>query len=115
MMDSSDGLARSLHQIAAASDAGAAVAWEAVPVAGAVRDLFAAGGERREAALFFGEDFELVFAVPEDAVEAAREASPTPISVLGHVTAAGVTMDGEALPDRGYGHGTGSDGRDDDG
>ncbi|MFB6107140.1 MAG: thiamine-phosphate kinase [Halobacteriaceae archaeon] len=105
MMDSSDGLARSLHQLAAASDCGFDVAWDAVPVDDAVTDLTADPADRREMALHVGEDFELVCAMPEDAVPAAREASPVPVSVVGTVTADGVEMDGDPLPDRGYSHG----------
>ncbi|MFC7069427.1 thiamine-phosphate kinase [Halobaculum lipolyticum] len=110
MMDSSDGLARSLHQLVAASDTadlGMDVTESAVPVDGAVDDLFDDPDDRREAALFFGEDFELVFTLPSDAVDAARAASPTPFATVGNVTWDGVRMDGDPLPDRGYGHGGG--------
>ncbi|MFC7096944.1 thiamine-phosphate kinase [Halobaculum marinum] len=107
MMDSSDGLARSLHQLVEASntsDLGMDITESYVPVDAAVDDLFADPEARRAAALFFGEDFELVFTLPSDAVEAAHEASPTPFSVIGNVTWDGVRMDGDPLPDRGYGH-----------
>ncbi|USZ67186.1 thiamine-phosphate kinase [Halorussus salilacus] len=105
MMDSSDGLARSLHQLAEASDCGFAVESEAVPVDEVVREVADDGAEVRELSTFFGEDFELVFTVSEDDVPAARQASPTRISVIGEVTEVGVEMDGEALPDRGFTHG----------
>ena len=105
MMDSSDGLARSLHQLAESSDCGFAVEWSAVPVADAVEPLAAGDGDLRELAVFFGEDFELVFTVPEADLPAVRDASPTAISVVGEVTGAGVEMDGEPLPDRGFTHG----------
>ncbi|WP_158055469.1 thiamine-phosphate kinase [Halorussus halophilus] len=107
MMDSSDGLARSLHQLAEASDCGFSVEWSAIPVDDAVLAVSADDPEERirERALFFGEDFELVFTLAEDDLEAAREASPTPISVVGTVTEADVRMDDDLLPDRGYTHG----------
>jgi thiamine-monophosphate kinase len=105
MMDSSDGLARSLHQLAAASGCGFSIDAEALPVDESVRAVADGEAEVRELSLFFGEDFELVFTVPEAEVSALREASPTPISVLGEVTESGVAMDGEPLPDRGYTHG----------
>ncbi|WP_435176647.1 thiamine-phosphate kinase [Halorussus sp. AFM4] len=107
MMDSSDGLARSLHQLSEASTCGFSVAWDAVPVDDAVRELADDEAEVREYAAFFGEDFELVFTVPESDLAAVREASPTPISAIGEVTESGVEMDGEPLPDRGYTHGEG--------
>ena len=106
MMDSSDGLARSLHQLAAASDCGVALDRAAVPVADAVRETFADPAERWEAAVHFGEDFELVATLPADALEDVRRASPTPISDVGRVVdaEAGLTVDGEPLADRGYSH-----------
>jgi len=104
MMDSSDGLARSLHQLAAASDCGFAVDGDALPVDSAV-DAVATGAEsRQELAVHFGEDFELVFTVPEDAVAAAREESPVEVTPIGRVTDDGVRMDGDPLPDRGFTH-----------
>jgi thiamine-monophosphate kinase len=105
MMDSSDGLARSLHQLAAASECGFAVESGAVPVDPAVEAVAASRTERREMALFFGEDFELVFTVPPDEVAAAEAAADVPVHVVGEVTDGGVTIDGTQLPDRGYTHG----------
>ncbi|QLG27951.1 thiamine-phosphate kinase [Halorarum halophilum] len=104
MMDSSDGLARSLHQLAEASDCGFDVEEAAVPVHPAVTDVADTAAERRELSLFFGEDFELVFTVPEEEFDAAREASPTPLARIGTATASRVEMDGDPLPDRGYDH-----------
>jgi thiamine-monophosphate kinase len=105
MMDASDGLARSLHQLAEASDCGFAVEEAAVPVDGSVVAAAETDDERREMSLFFGEDFELVFSVPADAVETVRDASPTPVTAIGDVTDSGVRIDGDALPDRGFTHG----------
>jgi thiamine-monophosphate kinase len=105
MMDSSDGLARSLHQLAEASGCGFAVDGDALPVDDAVREVAADGSEARERALFFGEDFELVFTT--DDPDAARAAAPVPVTAVGRVVerSEGVSIDGEALPDRGYTHG----------
>ncbi|WP_227353483.1 thiamine-phosphate kinase [Haladaptatus salinisoli] len=105
MMDSSDGLARSVHQLAEASDCGFALDGDAIPVAESVREVAEDADDERELSVFFGEDFELVVTLPEERVADAREASPTPLSVVGEVTDSGVTMDGEPLPDRGYTHG----------
>ncbi|MFT4904528.1 MAG: thiamine-monophosphate kinase [Natronomonas sp.] len=102
MMDSSDGLARSLHQLAEASDCGFAV--DDVPLHPAVESVAENADERRELGVHFGEDFELVFTVPADAVEGVQAATQVDITRIGSVTEAGVTMDGEALPDRGYTH-----------
>jgi thiamine-monophosphate kinase len=102
MMDSSDGLARSLHQLAGASDCGFAVDGATLPVDDAVTEVADDDANRRELAVHYGEDFELVFTT--DDPDAAREAAPVPVSVVGEVTDDGVELDGEALPDRGYTH-----------
>ena len=103
MMDSSDGLARSLHQLAEASGCGFAVE-EPLPIDAQVEALAETEQERREQGLFFGEDFELVCTLPESDVSGARQAVPCPLHEIGTVTERGVTLDGEALPDRGYSH-----------
>ena len=115
MMDSSDGLARSLHQLAAASDCHIAVEWDALPVDEAVAAVAAGDTDRRELTAFFGEDFELVATVPESALSAVRTSSPTDLSVVGRVLDAGggdagstgsrVVADDGPVPDRGYTHG----------
>ncbi|MFP9190488.1 thiamine-phosphate kinase [Natronosalvus vescus] len=111
MMDSSDGLARSLHQLAEASDCGFAIEGASIPVASALEDALSETGatdaEILERAISFGEDFELVCTIPESAVEAAREAIDTELTVVGAVVDAGkgITLDGAKLADRGYTHG----------
>ncbi|MFC6834894.1 thiamine-phosphate kinase [Halomarina ordinaria] len=103
MMDSSDGLARSLHQLAEASDCGFRVDGDALPVDDAVREV-AADGDPTDLAVTFGEDFELVFTTDDPGAVAA--ATSTPVSVVGDVVERdeGVSLDGEALPDRGFTH-----------
>jgi len=96
MMDSSDGLARSLHQLAEASDCGFSVDSTAVPV---VDDV------EFERAMTFGEDFELVCTLPPGAVDAVESIDlDVPLSVLGEVTDSGVLLDGDPLADEGYTH-----------
>jgi thiamine-monophosphate kinase len=109
MMDSSDGLARSCHQLAAASDCGIALDGDALPAHDAVGAVADDDADARELAAFFGEDFELVVTLPEEALDAAREGCPVALTRVGTVTDAdtGVTIDGEPLPDRGYTHGDG--------
>ncbi len=105
MMDSSDGLARSLHQLAAASDCGFAVDGDAVPAHPAVDEYATSPDERREMARHVGEDFELVATVPAEDVERVRAAAAVPITAIGEVVEDGVRIDDEPLPDRGYAHG----------
>jgi len=104
MMDSSDGLARSLHQLAAASDCGFRIEWDHLPVDPSVDAVAADAAERRELAAFFGEDFELVFTAPPAGVEAVRDAVDVSLTRIGTVTETAVLADGEPLPDRGYTH-----------
>jgi thiamine-monophosphate kinase len=101
MMDSSDGLARSLYQLADASDCGFAIESARVPVADDLAELV---DDPLKPAVSFGEDFELVATVPTDAVSEVKEAAPVEVSVVGEVTDSGVTMDGEPLGNNGWTH-----------
>jgi thiamine-monophosphate kinase len=104
MMDSSDGLARSLHQLGEASDCGFAIETP-LPVDQSVEDLTDSEDQRRDLAAFFGEDFELLCTVPEPAVDQIRSELSVDFTRLGTVVDSGITLDGESLPDRGYTHG----------
>jgi len=104
MMDSSDGLARSLHQLAEAADCGVAVE-SPLPIDDSVDEVAADADDRFELGACFGEDFELVCTLPESTVERAREQVACPLTPIGTVTDSGVTIDGEPLADRGYSHG----------
>jgi len=103
MMDSSDGLARSLHQLAEASDCGFAIE-SPLPFTEAFETLGLDTRQRRTYGIFFGEDFELVCTMPPTAVEEAQNALAVPLTPIGTVTEQGVTFDGEDLPDSGYTH-----------
>ncbi|MDS0282214.1 thiamine-phosphate kinase [Haloarcula onubensis] len=103
MLDSSDGLARSVHQLVEASDCGTALT-EPLPIDERVDEVATDETDRRELGVFFGEDFELVCTVPETELAAARAATPCPLHRVGTVTESGVTLDGTVLPDRGYSH-----------
>jgi thiamine-monophosphate kinase len=105
MMDSSDGLARSLHQLGGASDCGFAIEGDRIPVDDAVTDVATDTAEALDLATAVGEDFELVFTAPEEALAEARASSPVRITPVGIATDAGIELDGEELADRGYSHG----------
>lgn len=102
MMDSSDGLARSLHQLATASDVGFDVAWEKIPVDPVLKSV---SKDVREHALHFGEDFELVFTASPDEMRRLSSSLPDSFQEIGIVTESEVTIDGDSLADRGYTHG----------
>lgn len=104
MTDASDGLARSLHQLADASDCGFSIDASALPVSEAVDQVATDPTDRRELSVHVGEDFELVSTLPEPAVATADERSPTAITRIGTVTQNKVLLGGDTLPDRGYEH-----------
>jgi len=104
MMDSSDGLARSLHQLADASDCGVRIEWDRLPVDPSVDAVADGASDRRELTAYFGEDFELVFTAPASAVDEVRETVDVSLTRIGTATEDGVVADGESLPDRGYTH-----------
>lgn len=106
MMDSSDGLARSLHQLSEASNVGFDIDRGAVPIHDAVADYAADGNDRWAMAATVGEDFELVCTLPADAVSIVRDAVDIELSVIGDVVDSGVRVDGQPLVDQGYAHGT---------
>jgi len=86
--DISDGLARDLSNIATASDIGFVVYLEKIPVADElyyIRDQY---GEEKiyEAALTFGDDYELVFTASEKVLQRAKEMG-VDFTVIGKMTA----------------------------
>ncbi len=83
-MDVSDGLVQDLGHICRASDLGAEVAVDLVPLSTAAR---AAGPEWLEACLTGGDDYELLLAVPpahEDALLHAADTAGIPVTRIGH-------------------------------
>lgn len=106
MMDISDGLALSLHDMSKASDVGFKIYENRLPILSGVRRLLK-GGELLEAVVFTGGDFELLFTVAPDKIEKARKACP--LTVIGEVIEEGIFIemaDGrvEELKARGYEH-----------
>jgi len=101
MIDISDGLARSLHLLAQESRVGFAVEEVRLPVIHDLQERLPQG-KMSEAVLFGGEDYELLFTLPESAISAIDRA--VRYSVIGRVTEGGALLDGSELPDRGYEH-----------
>lgn len=105
MMDISDGLARSVHQLADASDCGFDVE-SPLPIDDRLGEVIDDAAEAHEWGITFGEDFELLLTVPESATAAVESASlPTALTPIGRAVGEGITLDGDALGDRGYTHG----------
>jgi len=105
MMDISDGLALSLHDIAKASGVGFKIYEDKLPVLGDVKKLLK-GDELTEAVVFMGGDFELLFTVRADMINEAGKACR--FSVIGEVIKEGILIerpDGiEELECRGFEH-----------
>lgn len=98
MIDSSDGLVRSLHQLARASGVGITIDGRCVPVVSVDADQWE---------LFtYGEDFELVLTAAPDAVAALDATTRSELTEIGRVqTGEGVDIDGSPVDDVGYSHG----------
>ncbi|HCP32367.1 TPA: hypothetical protein DIT45_03890 [Candidatus Acetothermia bacterium] len=101
MIDISDGLAHSLHLLAHESKVGCSIKEAGFPVIFDLHEVLAPT-ERSEALLFGGEDYELLFTLPERLISAIDK--EVCYSVIGKVTKGGVLLDGSKLPDRGYEH-----------
>jgi thiamine-monophosphate kinase len=96
MMDTSDGLALSLHDLQAVNDYGFAIASVLLPIPEGVPEA-----QARSLALFGGGDYDLLFTIPEGRL-------PVPgvdARIIGRVVRErGVVLDSEPLPARGYAH-----------
>jgi len=87
MIDITDGLVRDLYHVCRASGVAAWIEAERIP---------RARGATLDTALYGGEDFELLFAVPRPVPKA---------TAIGEIRRGrGVYLDGKRLPDRGYEH-----------
>jgi thiamine-monophosphate kinase len=106
MIDISDGLAHSLHLLARESRVGCSIEEALLPVipdlAQALPSALRSDASFTEAILFGGEDYELLFTLPESAIPAIDPA--VHYTVIGRVTDGAVLIDGCELPDRGYEH-----------
>ncbi|MDD2835621.1 MAG: thiamine-phosphate kinase [Methanothrix sp.] len=105
MMDNSDGLALSLSDLAQCSHVGFVVQEETLPVAAGLVEMV--GEEKaRELVMSAGGDFELVFTVRPEGLEAARRACA--LTVIGEVVEEGIWMEQggqrRRMEARGYEH-----------
>lgn len=97
-IDISDGLVADLGQIGKASNVGARLEVERVPVEPAVKKTF--GEKALELALSGGEDYELLFTASREIVEKVKKAVSLPVTAIGEIVAGkGVTLvDKEGQP-----------------
>jgi thiamine-monophosphate kinase len=105
MMDISDGLALSLHDLAKASGVGFKIYDDKLPVLPDVKKLLK-GDELPGAVVFTGGDFELLFTVPPDKINKARNACS--FTIIGEVIKEGIFIERsngiEKLEGRGFEH-----------
>ncbi len=88
MMDISDGLSSELHHIAKQSNVGITIYEEKLPIDPIVyNNAQELGLESTTCALNGGEDYELLFTIPQSLFELVKNAEG--ISIIGHCTAAG--------------------------
>lgn len=105
MIDISDGLALSLHDMSKASGVGFKIYENMLPVLPEVKKLLK-GDDLLDAAVFTGGDFELLFTVVPEKLDMAKEACP--LTVIGEVIREGILIEKktgiEKLIARGYEH-----------
>ena len=104
MMDISDGLALSLHDMSKASGLGFRIYEDKLPALPGIKGL--KSRDLLDAAVFTGGDFELLFTVPEEKLGAAKKACD--FTVIGEVIESGVLIERggavEELKAKGYEH-----------
>ncbi|MFP4588354.1 MAG: thiamine-phosphate kinase [Candidatus Acetothermia bacterium] len=105
MIDVSDGLARSLHQLAEINDVGFQIEYERIPLLDELDQVADTAEEKRKLGLYTGEDFELLFTAPAEAKFQIARGGGT---VIGEVTKGEVLLQFgnqvSELEDRGYVH-----------
>jgi len=90
-IDISDGLIADLGQICKASQVGARIEIDRVPIEPTVKARF--GEKSAELALSGGEDYELLFAAGAEVIDKVKRAVPCPITTVGEIVAGkGVTV-----------------------
>jgi thiamine-monophosphate kinase len=105
MMDISDGLALSLHDLGKASSVGFKIYEDRLPVLPEVIDLLE-GNELLEAVVYTGGDFELLFTIPPEMLGIVGYACP--LTVIGEIINKGIFIQRaggiEELKGKGYEH-----------
>ncbi len=113
MMDNSDGLALSLSDLSEVSRVGFMVREEALPIVPGIEEMVG-HEEAVKMVMSAGGDFELVFTVKPEGLEAALRACR--LTVIGEVVEEGLWMESKGerrrVEAKGYEHGIGSCGRD---
>ena len=104
MMDSSDGIVRSLYEISNLSECGFNIESEKIPIDGRILDVVGDVDDALRLAMTYGEDFELVFTIPRRNYEEIKKLLEIDVNIIGEVTEGGIKMDGKVLENKGYTH-----------
>jgi thiamine-monophosphate kinase len=108
-MDTSDGLAMSVHELARRGGVGFRIDAPSLPVHPDARDVAEGLGQDAEGwALFSGGDYQLLFTVRPEGLRTLRSMLGKDLSVIGETTGSGIVLerDGRSVPleDRGFEH-----------
>lgn len=109
-MDISDGLVQDLGHICSASNVGAEIRQDKIPLSQQALQLLEQQPELANRILSGGDDYELLFTVPQGKVGLLENLSGTPVTKIGTITegSAAVTLDRDCnivqLEKRGYNH-----------
>lgn len=104
MIDSSDGVARSVHQLARASDCGFSLDGDTIPIDDRLSEIAPDQETAFAQSLFFGEDYELLVTLPPEGIDRIRGELEVALTPIGEVTTGSVLLDETPLPDKGYIH-----------
>ncbi len=104
MMDSSDGIVRSLYEISNSSGCGFDIKSKEIPIDNRILDVMDDFDDALDLAMTYGEDFELVFTIPKKNYEEIKKLLRIEVNMIGEVTKEGIKMDGRVLENKGYTH-----------
>jgi len=105
MMDSSDGLVRSLYEMGKASMCGFEIDSNMIPINEMLKEIVENGEIALRVAMTYGEDFELVFTAPREKIKEIEGDIEISITIIGEVVERDIKMDGELIENQGYTHG----------
>ena len=105
MIDSSDGLIRSLYEVAKSSICGFEIEAKKIPINKVLREVVDSTELALKIAMAYGEDFELVFTAPREKIKEIKEDIEIDVTIIGKVAEKDIKVDGKLIENEGYTHG----------